>query len=223
MSWSVLVCGCDFHCRREMSTFPRPMARAARRGKAEDCSSSGPGPVTEPRYHGAYKNRSRSRGTELAVRPTAALTRTRHRQPWDGVLCNSEHAPSCCIQDLEQAELTRRNEWECRGSGLVSFFHIKTCDNMQLMVLATMNEHAEQERDNFIVCRTIIFERVTITFLVNPEELIKSGWTNTRRPTIILQSKHETPRTRRTNLIFPCSLAPTRKRKLCGIRKLHLT
>lgn len=56
-SWSVLVCGCDFHCRREMSTFPRPMARAARRGKAEDCSSSGP--VTEPRYHGAYKNRSR--------------------------------------------------------------------------------------------------------------------------------------------------------------------
>lgn len=57
MSWSVLVCGCDFHCRREMSTFARPMARAARRGKAEDCSSSGP--VTEPRYHGAYKNRSR--------------------------------------------------------------------------------------------------------------------------------------------------------------------
>lgn len=56
-SWSVLVFGCDFHCRREMSTFPRPMARAARRGKAEDCSSSGP--VTEPRYHGAYKNRSR--------------------------------------------------------------------------------------------------------------------------------------------------------------------
>lgn len=39
---------------------------------------------------------------------------------------------------------------------------------MQLMVLAIMNEHAEQERDNFIVCRTIIFERVTITFFSQP-------------------------------------------------------
>lgn len=39
---------------------------------------------------------------------------------------------------------------------------------MQLMVLAAMNEHAEQERDNFIVCRTIIFERVRITFLSQP-------------------------------------------------------
>lgn len=39
---------------------------------------------------------------------------------------------------------------------------------MQLMVQATMNEDAEQERDNFIVCRTIIFERVTVKFFSQP-------------------------------------------------------